>query len=332
MNCQTLITDVLPSQDFELETRIRRGSKIPSANMLKKYWDTFFIALSESGEHLTFEELREGYFGSSSVKGSTIENHLRDFLDAYKDRLGKISGVFPHSETILDLVEEELGEPIRSGNIVKSNEIAKRIVDDLEKPRHELFCTSRLQKYLTPLSEEFCIPGEVLFRFCYEDYQSFASESGNGIVSRAGTINELILVRALEAEGLELGENKDFTHKGKSREGDIVINSPKTSHALRCEVKSYHARERLLRALEELKGELNLGIGWFQNPQEFTRKRTTAYITANTHAIYLPARTLERLPEGSKDRLNATGEQPFYRDIEELPGDAAYFSKTGEAA
>ena len=332
MNCQTLLGNLLPSQDPELASRIRNGAKAPTPKILKAYWDSFFLALSESNGGLTFEKLLENCPDLPKVKESTLEARLRDFLDAYSENLHKVSGFFPHNETVLDLVEERLGESIRSGNIIKANEIAKTIVDAIEKPRHELFCTTQLEDYLQPLSGEFCIPQEVLFRFCYEEYQSFADESGNGIVSRAGTLNELILVRALEAEGLQCGESNDFTHKGKKLEGDIVINSPQTSHKLRCEVKSYHARERLLRALKEMEGDLKVGIGWFQNPAEFNPTRTTSYLKANTHAIYLPAKTLSEMPESSRNRFNATGEQRFYRDIEDFPRDAAYFLSNGEAA
>jgi hypothetical protein len=89
---------------------------------------------------------------------------------------------------------------------------------------------------------------ELLANFMYEDYSEFLLASGNGVVSIAGRLNEEILLRAMENSGLRREREMDRT--GNRGEGDLLVySSAPKKPKLCCEVKSYKARERFLRAV-----------------------------------------------------------------------------------
>ena len=94
-------------------------------------------------------------------------------------------------------------------------------------------------------------------------------------------------------------------------------------------MKSYGARERLLRGLQDLTGKDAIGVGFFTDASEFNPVRTQDFINANTLAIYMPDATYAALHADSKARLSKRN-QRFYRTLSTFPADILHFTRTGQ--
>ncbi|QNP45668.1 hypothetical protein H9L14_14270 [Sphingomonas sediminicola] len=169
-----------------------------------------------------------------------------------------------------------------------------------------------------------------LVTFLLDDYASFSRGAGNGLVSTAGRMNEKLLVACLEEKGLSHGAN--FTKTGTNLQGDIVIHSKAGAKKnLHVEVKSHHARERLLRGLNDITGE-KVGAGYFVDPAEFGPGRTQTLLQSQAAAIYMPDSTLKKVDQNAlamKTNAAVAFGSRFYRPLEQFATDMQAFSQTG---
>jgi hypothetical protein len=167
---------------------------------------------------------------------------------------------------------------------------------------------------------------ETLVDFCYNEYRPFVSESANAMMSLAGGINEKILIRALENGGLIIGQH--IIKTGTNSDADLLIKDPTGTNALHCELKSYAARERLLRGLQDIGSKRKIGVGFFQNAAEFNPTRTQTLLGASPWAIYLPDTTYANLDPNSKKQKTAK-QNGLYRPLKRFVSDMIHYNKNG---
>lgn len=148
----------------------------------------------------------------------------------------------------------------------------------------------------------------------------------NGLVSLAGGVNEAILRLGLENEGLTF--NEDFIKTGKNSVADLVIYGPERRQSMFVEVKSFKARERLLRGLQDIPYPDKIGVGFFMDPSEFNDDRTVTLLAAGPLAIYMPDATLEAVPAEAKRRVTRQG-NVLYRGLSTFFRDMTTYNATG---
>lgn len=247
-----------------------------------------------------------------------------------KDILDRIEGYLPPSEVVIDLVESQMpGGKITGANLSNANLVCRQYVQKGTNPRFEHFIRDTLTPHLLPSGDLQLSVGKMV-DFLKDDYDPFAKQVANGLISRAGKLNEMILERALISAGIGV-KGSTYEVTGTKSNGDMVFYCSTTvpHKHLYAEVKSYGARERLLRGLQDLTGKDAIGVGFFTDASEFNPVRTQDFINANTLAIYMPDATYAALHADSKARLSKRN-QRFYRTLSTFPADILHFTRTGQ--
>jgi hypothetical protein len=233
----------------------------------------------------------------------------------------------PDADTMMVLTEEKLGQPITAKNLVEANAASAEIVSSALDPGFEVFLRETLS---FDEADTVTLTLDELTLFLRENYKKFSKSEGSGLISRAGGYNEALFREALLSEGLS--EGADFIRTGTRGHGDVEVfaRGLKPPETLSVEIKSYAARERLLRGLENAK-KPKVGAGFFTSASEFNSRRTHALAGTGASAIYLPQSTLEKLPHESLSRQNSHGGL-FYRPIDRFATDMRRFTEVGELA
>ncbi len=265
-----------------------------------------------------------------SVQVSTRKSRLKQYIEEDPKRLSMLAGMIPSPETVIALVEAEIGKIIES-NIVEANVRSREIIGAITRPMVGDFVSSHFSRAFDPAAGSFTIPQGVLTDFLLADFSEYLKAAGNGLMSIAGSLNERLLHCALVNRGLV--QVQDFSVTGTDSEGDIVIHSAAgAKENLGVEVKSYHARERLLRGLKDVK-QPKVGVGYFVDANEFNLTRTKTLMQANPAAIYMPRATLDRVDAGARalttNELVAFGSS-LYRPIEQFATDMRAFVDKGK--
>lgn len=283
----------------------------------------------------------ETFFSTLEAKGTAAGEKYSDGLDELVKHAGcipslrkiildRIEGYLPPAEVIIDFVESQLhGGKITGPTLWHANQICSTYVQKGIDPRFEHFIRKTLNPYIKP-NDVLQLDIADLIEFLKEDYDPFAKRVANGLISRAGKLNEMLLERALINAGIgPKGNAYDVT--GTKSDGDIVFycNKTKPQSQLYAEVKSYGARERLLRGLKDLAGKVCIGVGFFTEANEFNPTRTQDFINTGAHAIYMPDATFANLHVNSTKRVSKQN-QPFYRKLSSFPDDVLHFIKTGQ--
>lgn len=263
------------------------------------------------------------------VKRATKLKHLKAFLGQRPEFIGVVDGVLPNSAGLLDLIVQQLGSAIHEGNVVQANRACAQIVLKAARPVVASYVRTSLDGYIS--GPDINVPIYALIEFLVGDFSTFSRGAGNGLVSVAGSMNEELLIACLQHAGMASGT--DFTKTGTDSEADILVHSHAAGkHNLGVEVKSYHARERLLRGLQDIKGA-KVGAGYFVDPSEFNSGRTKTLLQTQAAAIYMPGATLADLPADVRDmRTNAAEafQSRFYRPLERFASDMKAFTTSGE--
>lgn len=283
-----------------------------------------------AGRRIPFRDIASASHFNVTV--DTVKKHFKAFIDGNPSYLSRITGFFPKPETIIALVEQEIG-PIMESNLDLANVESSKIVKGVARPMVEEFIHEGLSGSLDQARGEIRIGMGALSDFLIDDFSEFLRSSGNGLVSIAGGLNELLLIQAMKNAGMrDSGDNKDFTRTGKDSKADVVVHSHVgTKSNLAVEVKSYHARERLLRGLRDISVP-KIGVGYFKDPAEFNPTRTRTLLQAQPAAIYMPRTTLDRLPEDSrkiKTMETAAYGCCLYRPLEQFVTDMRWFNAHG---
>ncbi len=268
----------------------------------------------------------DSIYSNFKVDSKTIKKHLRLYLDENTSAIGRVIGIYPSSDTVIRIAETICGR-VSGANVSIINVECKRIIDEITLPKHAAFLATFFDQFADPVTAQVCIDKTKVISFLYEEYVGFVHEADNGLVSIAGTLNEKILIQGLRNIGLI--EDKDFRKTGKNSEADLQVeHSGATTKILFCEVKSYAARERLLRGLQDIKSNEKVGVGFFKNPAEFNPERTTTLLDAHPRAIYMPNDTHSKLHRDSARQTTAQQDR-LYRPLSDFFTDMRFFVKNG---
>lgn len=263
----------------------------------------------------------------SSVKVGTRKKNLKNYIDRNPQVLFSLAGLIPSPETVISLVEAELG-PVTDDNIVVANARCAEIIGGITKPMVLSFVSQQLAQNIDNQTKNIHIPVDELIAFLLGDFSDYIRASGNGLMSIAGSLNEKLLHRVLESSGLIKGQG--FSVTGTDSQADILIHTAGANN-LGVEVKSYHARERLLRGLQDVQ-EPKVGVGYFKDAAEFNYARTITLLQANPAAIYMPSATLANVDELSRAvtvNVRVAFGSRLYRPLERFGADMFYFSQNG---
>lgn len=287
-----------------------------------QYMDMFHNILQAQEKKFDIEEILIQF----NSKPQTVKKYLKEFLDKRPSEISRIIGFYPSAETVIRLAEAELGL-VSGHNLSDINQHCKNTIDAITKPKHKQFLESILNDYLEPDGKTVRVDKDILGNLLYEDYVDFVHEADNGLVSIAGSMNEKILIRGLENSGLVLGV--DLRKTGTQSEGDLQVeHRGRTTRIMFCEVKSYAARERLLRGIQDIPHPEKVGVGFFNNAAEFNPDRTQTLLAAGPLAIYMPDPTYGELNQASKVQTTRNQDK-LYRPLSMFINDMVYFRDNG---
>lgn len=301
------------------------------------------ISEAEAGRILGFESARKAAARGQLAKkivakllalgdGKLLDLHdeksgpeketLDSLFTKFPDLIRLTEGYLPKTEAVMAIVAHRLGEPISSQNLELANECCSRLVNEVSAPRLRRFIRETVTEngLFKPLNEA------ELIAFLVGPYAQYAKASSSGLVSRAGSLNEGLIRQALEAEQVTALKT------GTEGNADVQIVAPALGppQTLNVEIKSYGARERLLRGLQDCNTP-KVGVGFFNKASEFNGSRTSQLLGTNASAIYLPAPTYAALEQTTKERQNAQG-GTFYRPLSRFGSDMKAFVISGVKA
>lgn len=257
------------------------------------------------------------------VAKATVKKAVNRLLAEQPHRAGQVTGFIPNAEIVVDAVEAEIGR-ITSDLLYEANIRSKALIDQILSPEIELFVREALSGHMQ--GDEISISLQDLVDFISNEYSTYAAESGNGVVSVVGRLNEQIFIRSLENS--DIG-HEHFRRSGNDGYGDIMIHQRDgLRQTLYVEVKSYHARERLLRGLQDIVHPAKVGVGFFQQSHEFNARRTQTLLDTGAWAIYLPTTTFNEVDENAKARITGRGDR-LYRPLEMFVQDMEEFVNNG---
>jgi hypothetical protein len=294
-----------------------------------KYFDAFDKIFSEveDGKFLWAEDVLND-MRTPQVAITTKKNKLKEYINNKPLTIEKVRGIYPTAATLVALVEQKINSKITEKNLELSNKIASEIVGSISQPMFKKFLSDSLGDHYKEDRVE--IPTKKLVDFLMNELSDFYAKSGNSLVSIAGTLNEQLLEQAMKNQGMK---DQDYKRTGKNSEGDFVIYSSAGNRSqIGVEVKSYHARERLLRGLQDITTENKVGFGYFIDPSEFNKHRTVTLLQSNAAAIYMPNSTLEQVEAEARNMTSnkqISFQHRFYRPIEMFVSDMSHFCQTG---
>lgn len=260
----------------------------------------------------------------SSVRAETAKKHLKSFISQNPQYIGTVEGLLPGDEVLIHIIASKIGGKVNEANVVSANRECAEIVKSAAKPVLKTYVEQTLSGKLSGNKLTISVPD--LIDFLLDDYEIFSRGAGNSLVSTAGRMNEKLLMECLKDKGLI--EKQDFTRTGTKSDADIVIHSSAGAKPrLGVEVKSYHARERLLRGLKDVTSP-KVGAGYFVDEKEFNESHTQALIQAGAAAVYLPQRTLAKIDQKVRDMTvldPVAVNSKFYRPIESFASDMKEF-------
>jgi hypothetical protein len=257
------------------------------------------------------------------IKSAVHKDAIDALFTRFPDFLLRTEGYLPRAPAMMALVRHQLGGAINSANLSAANEVCSGIVDGVLGPRLRKF----IKETLHPDGDFKPLGQAELLEFLTGPYAQYAKAEANGLISRAGSLNEALVREAIVSAGLH-----DAIQTGTEGNADIqiVTKALNPPQILSIEVKSYGARERLVRGLHDCK-EPKVGVGFFNKPSEFNADRTTQLRGTNASAIYLPETTFSALDENPRSRQNDQGGQ-FYRSLSCFGSDMKLFSQMGAKA
>ncbi|MBX5463848.1 MAG: hypothetical protein IRZ28_22515 [Steroidobacteraceae bacterium] len=294
-----------------------------SPKQVREKFRPLLEALAQPGTH-TPEKLATDL----GCTAKQVRVWLTRLVSAHPGLFDSTAEFMPGTKTIVSMIETRLGQQIVAQNLSEANRACIEIVDNIVRPRYASFIRRELKDYIDAATDRLSMQVEELVPFLLEEYRVFVKQQDQGLVSKAGGLNEAILVRALTNEGLVEGDHFEVT--GTKSRGDLAVycNAPRTT--LLVEVKSFGARERLLRGLQDIQPP-KVGVGFFTQANEFNAERTQQFLDTQALAIYMPEATYAALDDVARARQNLRA-TPFYRPLNQYPGDMRAFTERGVGA
>jgi hypothetical protein len=300
------------------------------SNSADKYFDSFeaiFDGVAD-GQFLWADDVLNDA-RTPQVSFNTKRTKLKEYIDLKPSIIEKVRGIYPSASTLVALVEQKIQAQITEINLEQANKIASEIVASVSEPLFKKFLSDNLGEHYK--DDRVDIPTIKLVGFLMNELSDFYAKSGNALVSIAGTLNEQLLEQAMKNQGMS---DRDYKRTGKNSEGDFVIYSSVGNRSqIGVEVKSYHARERLLRGLQDITTENKVGFGYFIDPSEFNKHRTVTLLQSNAAAIYMPRSTLEQVEAEARNMTSnksVSFQHRFYRPIEIFVSDMKHFCRSGQ--
>lgn len=257
----------------------------------------------------------------------TVKSRLDAITKADACVLEATAEFLPDADVMIDFVQRTMGSPITQRNLAESNIVCSRAVDAIITPRHLSYLKRELAGHIN--ADTVSIGLHDLATFLRDGYLDFVNRQDQGLIARAGRLNERLIRRALLNSGFV--EGADFKMTGTKSEGDIIVRTTAgAGRPISIEVKSYGARERLLRGLADADTP-KIGVGFFDTASEFNNSRTTDFLGTEALAIYLPPATLAGVDAAARARVNSRG-SVFYRPLTQLTTDLLTFKENGVAA
>lgn len=291
----------------------------PVSRATQRVYDEIRNKLDTTEGQVHFDVIRS-LFGTAAP---TVKKNLRTFLARNPDYVDRIEGFLPEADVLIDRAEQDIGE-VTATSLWAANQACKSLVDRVIRPMHSKYLRQNINAGADgrPLLEI-----EELIDFLYEDYTQFVRDTNNGVTSTAGRINERLVARALENSGLVEGTH--FITTGTNSDADLVVlQTDGARRRLSVEIKSYNARERLLRGLRDAP-EPKVAVGFFRNASEFGPQRTLTLLGASPLAVYMPMDTFTDLDSAS--RAHRTQRQDsLYRPLDQFAADMQHFCTHGD--
>ena len=261
-------------------------------------------------------------YGIHDITRGLEKEALNALFAAFPYALAKTEGYLPGNDAVMAVVAHRLGSAITSENLERANACCSEVVRVAIAPRLRRFVRETLGNTDTSIT----LDEDQLIEFLIGPYSQFSRSTSAGLVSVAGNLNEALVMSALRATGVQA------IMTGTEGNADIQILTRHLSppQTLNIEVKSYGARERLLRGLHDCNTP-KIGVGFFNKSSEFNAARTGQLLGTNASAIYLPVSTLTKLDDATRSRQNAQG-GIFYRPLNRLGADMERFADSGVKA
>lgn len=293
-----------------------------SNQMLNSYylpWHQELTRLQSAGQRIDVDVL-----ASNLGQGFIGKKKAEKFFGIYPCLSEAIDYYVPPAPVLLALAERNLSVSVSANNMEQIRAEVEQIVSLIRIRQHERKLGTVLASYISGNQ----ITGSIkdIFPLLRDEYVPFTVGLSNSDIVIAGRIHELIPSKALESAGLTRGQDFDTPPKSL-KQGDIRVHNQSQKAQLATEVKSLAARERFKRGLEEIKG-LKVGLGFFNEPTEFTTDGASSLINQGVLAVYMPVQTLQALTSTLKSFLNSN-QRPFFRPLSQYPQDMYNFTSTG---
>lgn len=264
------------------------------------------VLVSNLGQGFVGKKKAETFFGIYPCLSEVIERYV------------------PPATVLVALAERNLGVSVSANNMEQVRAEVEQVVGATRAWQHE----RELRRILAPYISGNQIAGSInnIFHLVRDEYVPFTVGLSNADIVIAGRVHEVIPTTALESAGLIRGQDFDTPPK-RLKLGDIRVHNQSQRAQLATEVKSLAARERFKRGLEEISG-LKVGLGFFNDPTEFTTDGASSLINQGVLAVYMPSQTLQALSSTLKSFLNSN-QRPFFRPLSQYPQDMCNFVSAG---
>lgn len=259
-----------------------------------------------------------------------VASRVKAIYKRRPDLVGKVVDIVPPAEVVIRLVRQQIAE-VNGDNVMDFNSRCRQVIAATVLSRNRQYIKALLRR-LGLSDDAGTLTGheEVLINALLDEETGIADHlkaMSNGLVSLAGGVNEAILMLGLENQGLIF--ERDFTRTGKNSVADFVIYGPERRQSMYVEVKSFKARERLLRGLQDIHYPDKIGVGFFTDPSEFNDDRTVTLLAAGPLAIYMPDSTLAAVSAEAKRRVTRQG-NVLYRGLSTFFRDMAAYNNAGQ--
>jgi hypothetical protein len=254
---------------------------------------------------------------------------VKKLYERRPDLIGRVAGVLPPARAVVSTVEQELGQ-VTATNVFDFNLRCREIITAVTLAGNRNYL-ARLLSRLGLATADGRLAGAVedlVIGLLDEEtgFRDYLATVSNGLVSLAGGVNEHILRMGLTSVGLINGQ--DFEKTGTKSEGDIRVYGEQRRRQMFVEVKSYKARERLLRGLQDIDYPDKIGVGFFTDAREFNPSRTETLLAAQPLAIYMPDTTLNEVSPQARERVTRQ-DNYLYRPLSTFFHDMAEYNRTG---
>lgn len=307
----------------------KHGNTIPSTSLLacsSQIFNNYYLPWYQELTHLQSAGQKEdvNVLVTNLGQGFIGNKKAETFFGVYPCLSEVIDYYVPSAPVLLALAERNLGVSVSANNMEQIRAEVERIVSLIRIRQHERKLRTVLASYISGNQ----ITGSIkdIFPLLRDEYVPFTVGLSNSDIVIAGRIHELIPSKALESIGLTRGQDFDTPPKSL-KQGDIRVHNQSQKAQLATEVKSLAARERFKRGLEEIKG-LKVGLGFFNDPSEFTADGASSLINQGVLAVYMPAQTLQVLSSTLKSFLNSN-QRPFFRPLSQYSQDMYNFARVG---